>query len=172
MFAAISRRFIMAGALIGFSATGFAGTLPKLEFPWKNNPATDAVYKMSDHPNGVFVFEALALFCSYCNENAANVDVLATKYAAEPRVQVLDLSLDSSDSSIQQWISRHHPNHPVIKDTNRTAWNILKQDSGIPQAFVVDCSGELVDFVIGSWDESAKTKIDAAIATGLEKTCE
>ncbi len=172
MFAAISRRLIVIATLAGISATGYAGTLPKMDFPWKNNPATDAVYKMSDHPNGVFVFEALALFCSYCNENAVNVDALATKYKSQPRVQVLDLSLDSSDSSIQQWIARHRPNHPVIKDTNRTAWNILKQDSGIPQAFIVDCAGELVDFVIGSWDDAAKAKIDAAIATALEKTCE
>lgn len=162
-------------AILGIASFGattvFAQNLPQLEFPWKNNPASDAVYKMSDHPNGVFVFEALALFCSYCNENARNVDALATKYAAEPRVQVLDLSLDSSDSSIQQWIARHRPNHPVIKDVNRRAWNILKRDNGIPQAFVVDCAGELVDYVLGTWDEEAKTKIDTAIATALQRTC-
>ena len=171
MIFSISRKLVLAAALTGISTSAFGGSIPNLEFPWKNNPTTDAVYKMSDHPNGVFVFEALALFCGYCNENAKNVDALATKYKAEPRVQVLDLSLDTSDSTIQQWIARHRPNHPVIKDVNRTAFNALKHEKGIPQVFIVNCAGELSDTVVGSWDDSAKIAIDAAIQTGLEKTC-
>jgi hypothetical protein len=36
-------------------------SIPMYDFPLKNGQARDEIYKMSEHKNGVFVFEALRL---------------------------------------------------------------------------------------------------------------
>src|SRR5437868_1958977 len=82
-----------------------------VSFPWMNGPASGAVYRLADHPNTVFVFEAYELSCVYCNDNAPNVDALAAEFASDPSVQVIDLGLDTSLRDYQSWIAQHNPNH-------------------------------------------------------------
>jgi hypothetical protein len=146
-------------------------SIPMYDFPLKNGQARDEIYKMSEHKNGVFVFEALRLSCGYCNENAPAVDRLATEYASNPRVQVLDLSLDTLDYDISEWINRHHPNHPVIQDTGRRVYNALKVTNGVPQVFVVDCKGMMVGGHVGTWG-GAERHIRSLVELALKTTCE
>jgi Redoxin len=164
---------LSAAVVVAFSAsTVFASSIPNLDFPVKNGAHRDDVYKMSEHKNSVFVFEAFADFCGGCHENAPNVDEFAIEFAANPRVQVLDLGLDRVDSAYQAWIDRHHPNHLVIQDTDRKVFNALRTDNFIPQVFIVDCHGVMVGNHIGVWDEAVKTKLRGFIATALATTCD
>jgi len=148
-----------------------AAQMEILEFPWKNGPAAGSVYKMSDHPNGVFVFEAFSINCTFCNQNVPQVKAFVSKYSANARVQVIDLGLDTADSAYTRWISQHRPTYPVVMDTGRRAWTALRQENGIPQTFVVNCRGELVDHTIGLWNAASVVKLDAAVAKALETTC-
>jgi len=141
------------------------------EFPWKNGDSAGAVYKMSDHPNGVFVFEVFSLSCSWCNANAEQVDLFAEEYRENARVQVLDLGLDADNNSYQRWIGSHRPNHPVVQDVNRAVWNKLKRQDGIPQTFVVDCRGELVGSTIGYWGDAEKQSLRRMVTTALATSC-
>ncbi len=169
--------FVFAAAMIGLPALADGGanpqgtSIPMLEFPLKNGQSRDEVYKMTDHKNGVFVFEAFRLSCGYCNDNAPVVDQLASDYASNPRVQVLDLSLDTVDTDFAEWINRHHPNHPVIQDTGRRVYNTLKQANGVPQVFVVNCKGMLVGGHVGTWG-GAESHIRGLIDRALQTTCE
>lgn len=142
------------------------------EFPWKNGPTRDAVYKLSENANKVHVFEAWSMSCSWCNRNAAQVGALAAEYISDTRVQFIDLGLDGSESSYTQWIQRHAPSYPVVKDVNHTVWDALHQDQGIPQTFVLDCTGNLVDYTIGYWGNAERETIRAAIDRAKEVTCE
>jgi hypothetical protein len=160
------------------SAAAFAETptppsraIPMYDLPLKNGANRDYIYKMSEHKNAVFVFETYRLSCGYCNENAPAVDRLATEYAANSRVQVLDLGLDTLDSDYAQWISRHRPNHPVVQDTDRRIYNALKTQNGVPQVFVVNCRGEMVGNHVGTW-AGADQYIRGLIEKGLQTTCE
>ena len=164
-------RQILAAALFIAATSASAATIPMYEFPLKNGASRDDVYKMSEHKNAVFVFEAYRLNCGYCNENAPAVDDLATDYSNNPRVQVLDLGLDTSDSDYAEWISRHNPNHPVIQDTGRRVFNALKTSSGVPQVFVVNCKGEMVGNHVGTWSQSV-SKIRSFVERALATTCE
>jgi hypothetical protein len=152
------------------SSIASASTIPMYEFPLKNDAAR-SVYRMADHKNGVFVFEAYRLTCGYCNDNAPAVDALATAYAGNPRVQVLDLGLDTNDADYAEWIAAHNPNHPVIQDTGRKVFNALKTQNAVPQVFVVNCKGEMVGNHVGTWD-GAVPKIKGHIETALKTTCE
>ncbi len=163
-------RCLLVAATLLVASAASAATIPMYDFPLKNSDSRD-IYKMSEHKNGVFVFETYRLSCGYCNENAPKVDALATEYASNPRVQVLDLGLDTNDAEFAEWIDRHHPNHPVVQDTGRRVYNALRTTNGVPQVFVVDCKGEMVGNHVGTWDGS-EGKIRGLVEQALKTTCE
>jgi len=149
---------------LGFAVTPF--TLPLM-----NGSATDgANFSSSTHPNTVFVVEAYFLDCPYCNDNASNVDDLASKYASEPRVQVLDVGVDRTVSQYQQWISRHHPNHPVLMDAKRALIGQLGT-SGYPSTYVIDCRYNVTKSTSGEWDGSMENSLMSAIDAALKTDC-
>ncbi len=121
------------------------------ELQWMNHEVKGTMYKSADHRQGIFIIEAYFLNCPYCNDNAAKVNEMAEKFANEPRVQVLDVGIDKQDSQYATWIAKHRPNHPVLKDANRT---LIKQlgTSGYPSTYVIDCHGKVVAKTSGAWD--------------------
>ena len=166
----------MRGLILGFlfimSVPAVAQQIEPTDFPWFNGPTRDAIYRMSEFPNVVHVFEAFTLSCSWCNRNAPQVQAMADEYVGDERVKFVDLGLDSSDLNIQRWVQEHRPTYPVVKDVGRQIWSVLRQSNGVPQTFVVDCNGELVDYTIGYWGTSEKNTIRRAIADGLATECQ
>lgn len=164
-------KILLSTALLLISGSTVAATIPtNLSFPLKNG-GTVKTYNMADHPNSVFVFEAYQNFCGECNNNAANVEKLATDYKNNPRVQVLDSSLDTQEIYFKQWIQKHQPNHPVIADTGRRVFDAFKVDSVIPQVFIVNCKGELAGTHIGAWDAALAAQIRGEINEALKTNC-
>jgi hypothetical protein len=143
-----------------------------VEFPWMNGPTRDAMYILADNPNRIHIFEAYSLSCGWCNRNAPQVAAMAEEFADDSRVQFIDLGLDTNQRDYDRWIAAHQPNYPVVKDVGREVWNALAQENGIPQTFVVDCQGNLVDFTIGYWGNSEKNTLREAIAEALLVECD
>ena len=133
-----------------------------VELPQMNGDG--GIYKMTDHPQGIFVVEAYFLGCPYCNENAPNVNALASRFANDSRVQVLDVGIDKDSSSYATWIKKHSPNHPVLKDSSRKLITQLGT-SGYPSTYVVNCKGQLVESTEGLWG----TEEEDAIIRAVEK---
>jgi peroxiredoxin len=130
--------------------------------------AGGALYKSSEHP-GVMVIESYFLSCPYCNDNAPNVHELASEYSMSTLVHVIDLGIDRSDSQYATWISRHSPEHPVLKDASRAVTNQLGT-SGYPSAYVVDCNLNVTYKTTGVWGSEEKSEIRAAVNQALD-TC-
>lgn len=147
----------------------WANALP-FELPWMNHESKGTIYRSLDNPAGIFVIEAYFLNCPYCNDNAPEVDDLATKYASEPRVHVLDVGVDKNDTQYASWISKHSPNHPVLKDGNRKLISILGT-SGYPSTYVIDCRGNVAASTSGSWGAGEKRTITDAIDKLLTQEC-
>jgi len=164
-------RLFISSLLLGMASIASAASIPMMEFPLMNG-TPGQTYKMSDVKNGVFVFEAFRLSCSYCNTNAPNVDQLADEYRDNARVQVIDLGLDQGDFEYSEWNRIHNPNHPVVKDVGFKAYSALKTQNLIPQVFIVNCRGERVGVHAGTWDNAANAQIRQHIATALATTCE
>lgn len=167
-------KLLIASALLTVASLAqAAGTIPtNLEFPLVNGAAGVTTYRMADHANGVFVFESYGLSCGYCNQNAPNVDKLASDYKNNERVQVLDLSLDSNAAYQREWVKRHAPNHPVIADTGRKVYSALRSQDAIPQVFVVNCKGEMVGTILGAWDASGQKQVRSFVEKALKTTCD
>ncbi|MBM4304300.1 MAG: TlpA family protein disulfide reductase [Deltaproteobacteria bacterium] len=128
------------------------------------------IYKMADHPQGIFVVEAYFLNCPYCNYNAPNVNALADKFANDPRVQVLDVGVDRDDASYKTWIKKHNPNHPVLKDSSRKLISQLGT-SGYPSTYVINCKGQLVEKTEGEWGAAEEEAIVSAVERLQAQNC-
>lgn len=156
--------------LVASWASVTAMAVDPFSLPWMNATTANTTYSSSNYPNGIFVVEAYFEACPYCNDNAANVNDLASKYANEPRVQVLDVGIDRQDSQYQQWISDHTPNHPVLKDADRTLIGQLGT-TGYPSTYVLDCTGKVIYSHVGEWDSGDETDVENQINSLLNSTC-
>jgi len=162
-----STLFVSFGLLV--AGHSYAASITPFQLPWVNG-GTDSVYKMADHPTGIFVLEAFQNFCEYCNANAPKVDAVYNTYKTQDRVQIIDLDLDTDQSEIQAWIDKYHPAYPLLSDDG-TVFNQFGGDSGIPQTVVLDCKGNILVHTEGEWDDDAQKQITDAIDQQLATTC-
>jgi peroxiredoxin len=161
-------RFIFGLLVLATSATSFGITSFQLQQMNHSTPGT--MYDSAAHKDGVFVLEAYFLNCPYCNDNAPNVDEMASYYASEPRVQVLDIGVDRADSQYKTWIAKHQPNHPVLKDDKRTLVRQLGT-SGYPSTYVVDCKGTVRYKTSGVWSMTKESTMKDKINEILKESC-
>jgi peroxiredoxin len=162
------KKMFLAAVAATFLATPAAKAAGlQFELPWMNADQAGTTYKTSDYPNAVYVIEAYFLDCPYCNENAPNVHELADEYSFDLRVQVIDLGIDSRDEQYAEWIRRHEPNHPVLKDVGRKITRQLGARA-YPTVFVVDGTGKTVYKHEGTWDEATKAAVRSKIQAALQ----
>lgn len=140
-----------------------AGILP-FELPQMNGEG--GMFESQEHM--VYVIEAYFLDCPYCNDNAPAVNELASSFANEPRVLVLDVGRDKGDSQYAEWIRRHEPNHPVLKDSSQSLLRRIGVQ-GYPTTVVVSCSGEIEFRTSGEWSNSTQRKLSAAIQKAVDQ---
>ncbi len=164
------RRLLFALGLVAMSSSAWA--LDNFELRWMNNVEdTNAIWKSADHQNSVIVVEAYFKDCPYCNDNAPNVDELAATYQTNPLVQVIDVGRDCRESDYATWISRHHPNHPVLNDCNTQVLGPLGI-SGYPTTVILDCHLHEVYRTSGEWGSSTAAAIRNKINQLLQTNCQ
>ncbi|NBT59216.1 TlpA family protein disulfide reductase [bacterium] len=146
-----------------FSSFGFS--VQHFQLPWMNAQNETAVsYNSQDYLDAVWVIETYFLDCPYCNDNAPRVDALKNHFQNDERVQILDVGIDKDDASYTEWIRRHRPNHPVLKDGTR---KLVKQlgTSVYPSTYVLDKKLNVVYKSAGTWS----SKVEAQIKEAVEK---
>lgn len=144
-----------------------ATNLNHFQLPWMN-AENATTYQSEQYQDAVWVIEAFYLGCSYCNENASRVNSLQQYFKNDERVQILDVGTDKADSSYAEWIRKHKPNHPVLKDANRL---VIKQlgTSVYPSTYVLDKNLKVVFKSTGVWSSSVETQIRDAVEKALKQ---
>lgn len=140
-----------------------------LTLPQMNHDVPGTVFEPSK--NAVTIVEMYFNTCPYCNDNAPAVDRMAEYYQAAPRVQVLDVGIDTRDSDYASWISKHQPNHPVLKDAQRKVAKALGTTS-YPSTYVLDCNGNVLYKSVGAWSKATERKIYDAVERGFAVDCQ
>ncbi len=160
------------------AALAYASSIPtNLEFAVQNSTTPGAMFRMADHPNGVFVFEAFTVACGSCGENTPAVNRLAAEYKNNPRVHVIDLGQESVEAYYREWVRRFKPNHLVVSDVESRVYNALRTINQTPQVFVVSCTGLMMGNFVGTWsssDASGQTGNDMVrelVEKALKTTC-
>ena len=159
IFALLSACGVQQGSKLMDS--GDSGVSP-WSLKWFNATQPNTMYSSDDHMGAVYVLENYFQTCSYCNENAPNVDELATSYKDDARVQVLDIGVDKTARSYQLWVDQHNPNHPVLMDTSHTLSGELGT-SGYPSTYVLDCDLKIQYSTTGVWESQTKKELKQAI---------
>jgi len=148
-----------------FFLNSLAFSIQHFELDWYNSPASDQTrYQSSQYQDAVWVIEAFFLGCPYCNDNASNVNALQNYFKNDERVQILDVGIDKNDTSYAEWVRRHKPNHPVLKDPSR---KLIRQlgTSSYPTTYILNKKLEVIYKHTGVWN----AKIEAQIKSLVEK---
>lgn len=150
------------------------GSVGDAVVPWglqdMNHKPEPALYRSSDHPNGIFVLEGYFRSCGLCNWNAANVNALASEYSSQNRVQVLDVGLDGPDRTYQLWIEETEANHPVIRDAERFLINQLGFEA-YPSVAIVDCHMKIRYKHQGFWEAPTQKEVRDVVEVLLKESC-
>jgi hypothetical protein len=148
------------------SSSAFA--VDPFSLPWINSE--QGTYSSTEYPNGIFVINNFWNGCDWCHILEDSVQELAGEYASQGRVQILDVGVDQADASYFQWIDRHRPNHPVLKDVGRALANELGS-TAYPTTYVLDCHLDIklrLEGAVDSWRLVVKDKVDELLRTPCE----
>ncbi len=156
-----SPNWLVAG-LIFLASQSFG--INHFSLPWVNSESSNATYSRQEWQDAVWVVETFFLGCPYCNDNAGNVNDLQNYFKNDGRVQILDVGIDKNDSSYEEWIRRHQPNHPVLKDASRVLIRQLGTTS-YPSTYVLDKDLKVIYKATGIWN----SKVEAQIKSSVEK---
>jgi peroxiredoxin len=162
------KKILFAIAML-FATNGLA--LEAFELPIMNGEGIGATYKSVEHPNSIMVLEAFFYACPYCHQNASNINDLATEFADQSRVQVLDVGRDCRSSDYRLWVSETSPNHPVLKDCSRSVISELGI-RGYPTTVIFDCNGEEAYRHVGSMGSRDLAEMKAEIRELLTQVCQ
>ncbi len=163
------RRFLFA-AVLCVATQIYAAKVNPFSLPWMNQTEPGNMFNSADYSSGIYVVEAYFLTCTYCNNNAPQLDEVSQLFSDEWRVHVLDVGVDRTDPEYQDWIDRHHPNHPVLKDAQR---KLIQQlgTSGFPSTYVLDCKGNVRFSTSGEWGDEEKRGVISAVRRLLDEYC-
>ena len=149
------------------SSLGFS--LQHFQLPWMNAQSEGpASYNSQEYQDAVWVIETYFLGCPYCNDNAPKVNALQNYFKNDERVQILDVGIDKNDGDYAEWIRRHQPNHPVLKDSARQLARQLGT-SVYPSTYVLDKNLKVVFKSTGVWNSKSEAQIKDAVEKALEK---
>jgi len=153
---------------IFLSSLGFS--IPHFTLPWMNVQTEGAVsYSSQNYQDAVWVIETYFLGCPYCNDNAPKVNSLQNHFKNDERVQILDIGIDKNEGDYAEWIRRHKPNHPVLKDSARLLARQLGT-SVYPSTYVLDKNLNVVFKSTGVWSSKVESQIKDAVEKTLEKS--
>lgn len=135
--------------------TEFAPDMPEFELV---DMRTGDMYSSAVHDGAAFVLEMYFNGCSYCNKNAPNVKKLVREFEGNPKVQILEVSIDCDEAQYTHWIRKHSPEGPVLNDCDGAVNDVLGVRS-YPTTVVFYPNGRQAMRSTGVWSGSTYNKI-------------
>jgi cytochrome c biogenesis protein CcmG, thiol:disulfide interchange protein DsbE len=145
---------VAASPLVGRAAPGF--TLPQLDGP---------AVTLSRLRGQVVVINFWASWCTECHAEQAALDQ-AWQQFRDSGVVVVGVNFEDTAGNARDYVRTAGVSYPVVEDTgSRTA--LAYGLRGIPETFIVDKSGRIVNRVIGPVDAAKlSSEIDSLLLAG------
>jgi cytochrome c biogenesis protein CcmG/thiol:disulfide interchange protein DsbE len=145
---------VTASPLVGRAAPNF--TLPGL-----NGPAVT----LSDLSGQVVVVNFWASWCAECRVEQKALDQIWQRFR-NSGVVVVGVDFEDTGGVARDYVQRSGLTYPVVEDkTSRTA--LAYGIRGVPETFVVDRSGQIVERVIGPVDVGRLADRITAVSSGI-----
>ncbi len=124
----------------GMKAPGF--TLPDLDGNLVN---------LADHTGNVVLLNIWATWCPPCVEEMPSMEKLHLALKGE-RFKILAVSIDASGAKVvDPFMKKHKLTFPALIDAKATLKNLYRT-TGVPESFIIDGNGTIVEKVIGPAD--------------------
>lgn len=127
--------------------------------PGKGVPAPDftlpgldgQMVRLADFRGKVVLLNIWATWCPPCVEEMPSMEALYQKLKAEG-FEILAVSVDVSGAqAVRPFMEKHRLNFPALTDTDGTVKS-LYQTTGVPESFIIDKDGTIVEKIIGPRD--------------------
>ena len=131
------------------SGPGLKKGLPAPDFTL---PGLDGkMVRLADYKGKVVLLNIWATWCPPCVEEMPSMEELYQKLKAEG-FEILAVSMDISGAqAVRPFMEKHKLNFPALTDTEG-AVKSLYQTTGVPESFIIDKDGIIVEKVIGPRD--------------------
>ena len=136
---------VIASALVGRAAPNF--TLPQLDGP----PVT-----LSKLRGQVIVINFWASWCAECQVEQAALDQ-TWQHFQDSGVVVIGVNFEDSTGAAHSYVRAHGVTYPVVEDAGSQA-ALAYGLRGVPETFVVNQSGRVVNRVFGAVDGAALSR--------------
>ena len=124
----------------------------------------------SEYKGKVLVLDFYATWCEPCRRSVPHLVGLQQKYA-DQGFTVIGLNVGGPDdkSEIPRFAKQFGINYPLAIPDEELATFLLGENDGIPQTFIFDRQGQLVDSLIG-FGPSSGAEIDDNVEAALKTT--
>lgn len=142
-----------ASPLVGRTAPDF--TLPQLDGP---------PIHLASLRGQVVVVNFWASWCAECHTEQPALNATWTKFR-DAGVVVLGVDFEDDNADARDYVASEGSDYPVVVDANsRTA--LAFGVRGVPETYVVDQSGRIVDRAIGAVDANTLSRVLSALVAG------
>ena len=147
---------VTASPLVGRAAPDF--TLPQLDGP---------PIHLSSLRGQVVVVNFWASWCAECHTEQTALNDTWAKFR-DSGVVVLGVDFEDNNADARDYIASEGSDYPVVVDANSTT-ALAFGVRGVPETYVLDQTGRIVDRVIGAVDEGTLTRtLDALVRGGAQ----
>ena len=115
-------------------------------------------YRLSAYRGKAVLLNFWATWCPACREELPSLVALAKRLKG--KVQVLSVSIDSSEAPLKQYLRKHPLPFPVLSDPDRAVAFDLYAVFGLPATFLIDRNGNMAERIYGAQDWTAPEMVN------------
>ena len=164
--AAILVFLVVSGLIILFSLKqknsylNYSPMEPGLPAPNFTLPGLDGkMVNLSDYRGAVVLVNIWATWCPPCVDEMPSLERLYKEFKGE-NFEILAVSIDAAGTkAVAPFMKKHNLSFPALIDPEGTI-SALYQTTGVPESFIVNQEGILINKIIGPRDWAASDVID------------
>ena len=133
---------------------------------WKLSDGTHNLF--SEYKGKVLILDFYATWCNPCRKSVPHLIGLQDKYA-DQGLQVVGLNVGGAEdqSKVSDFAREFGIQYPLAIPDDELVSFLLSEDTGIPQTFIFDREGQLVEHVTG-FGPSTGARIDSAVENAIK----
>ncbi|HEX6046707.1 MAG TPA: TlpA disulfide reductase family protein [Pyrinomonadaceae bacterium] len=133
---------------------------------WKFSDGKRSLF--SEYRGKVLILDFYATWCDPCRRSVPHLVGLQKKYADQGFTVIgLNVGGPGDDEKVPAFAKELGINYPLAIPDEELVMFLLSDNDGIPQTFIFDRQGQLVDHLVG-FGNSSGAEIDEAVETALK----